>query len=351
MRASQTRTIFLSGLVGFVMGVSFSSLFGMQQLCTAGNGAGEYRESLEQRDVGDTRCVSREQLSYLTKLAQSAIDGVSNASRMTLPSWRAQLAGRRGGAPPGSDIQALREFLYPKDQIRLRRKGTPIGEPKLLKEEYNFKQNLFMGVMTSEKYLPTRARVVYETWGQEVDKVVFFVGEDCSIPPAASHLPVVKLSGIPDNVYPPLKKAFAVMQYMHDNFADGYNWFVRADDDMYVRGKKLSKLLQSMNHNEKIYLGRAGTGRSEDLKRLNLMPYERYCMGGPGVIFSAAAIRGVGPHLSTCLQAITFHDQHMRDDQEWNDDDVEIGRCVSRKLDIQCSTSAEVRTVYTYAHN
>ncbi len=353
MKGTQTQSMLLSVMAGFILGVSVSMLYGMHHFCivsTANGGVvAEHRRTLEPRDVGDTRCVSPEQLIHLTKLAQAAAAGGAfnirndSVASPSLKLGKFRLPGQNTGAmPPPADLQALRDFLYPKDKILLKRKGTAIGTPNLLKEEYFFKRRLFVGVMTREEYLPTRAKVVYETWGAEVDKVVFFVGEDCSIPPDLSHLPIVKLTGIPDNVYPPLKKAFAVMQYMYENFADRYNWFVRADDDMYVRGKKLQGLLESLNHNEKIYLGRAGTGRPEDLKRLNLLPYERYCMGGPGVFFSSAAIRGIGPHLSTCLEAIMFHDKHMKDDQEWNDDDVEIGRCVSRKLDIQCSTSAEV---------
>ena len=38
--------------------------------------------------------------------------------------------------------------------------------------------------------------------------------------------------------------------------------------------------------------------------------------------------------------AVFYHDHHSRN--EWNDDDVEIGRCISRKMNEQCSTSAEV---------
>ena len=63
---------------------------------------------------------------------------------------------------------------------------------------------------------------------------MFFVGEDCNVPANLSHLPIIKLNGIQDHVYPPLKKAFAVMQYMYDHFIDQYNWFIRADDDMYA---------------------------------------------------------------------------------------------------------------------
>lgn len=40
------------------------------------------------------------------------------------------------------------------------------------------------------------------------------------------------------------------------------------------------------------------------------------------------------------LYIVFLHDEQSV--QKWNDDDVEIGRCISRKLDFQCSTSAEV---------
>ena len=42
----------------------------------------------------------------------------------------------------------------------------------------------------------------------------------------------------------------------------------------------------------------------------------------------------------TALLAVLYHDVHS--DDKWNDDDVEIGRCLSRKVDTQCSSSAEV---------
>ena len=37
---------------------------------------------------------------------------------------------------------------------------------------------------------------------------------------------------------------------------------------------------------------------------------------------------------------VLYHDERTK--AEWNDDDVEIGRCLSRKTDIQCSSSMEV---------
>ena len=244
---------------------------------------------------------------------------------------------------PAANLTKLRQFLYPSEEQRREeeRDGVPIGVPQRLNQEYLFRRNLLVGILTQQEYLHTRAKAVYDTWGADVDAIVFFVGEDCNISADISHLPIVKLQGIPDKVYPPLRKAFAVMKYMHEHYINDYNWFIRADDDMYVRGQRLQKLLRSMHPFEKVYMGRAGVGRGTDAERLRLLPHERYCMGGPGVIFSNAAMRAIGPHLDNCLQAVFYHDRHSRSG-EWNDDDVEIGRCLSREIKIQCSTSAEV---------
>ena len=276
-----------------------------------------------------SECVPKREFEHLKRLAKLAL-------------FRNQLTNtcfkNNSHSVPPEDVRGLKHFLYPKKDVT--RQGVPVGEPSQLQDEYIFHEKLLVGVMTQQEYLSTRARIVYETWGQDVSGLVFFVGEDCNVSADLAYLPVVKLPGIPDHVYPPLKKAFAVMKYMYEYYIDDFNWFVRADDDMYVRGRKLQDLLGGMNPYEMVYLGRAGTGRPEDLERLNLLPYERYCMGGPGVIFSNAALRGIGPHLDNCLQAIFYHDKF--NGQDWNDDDVEIGRCLSRKLNVQCSTSAAV---------
>lgn len=228
-------------------------------------------------------------------------------SRVGQYQWRP----RAGKAPPTAQPESasqLREFLYPRNRTVLDQKNQQYkpgsqDEPVLLKDEYLYNRMVFVGVLTRQSYLSTRAKYLYDTWGKEVDELVFFVGEDCEIPADLDYLPIVKLKGIPDNVYPPVKKTFAVMQYMYDNHINQFNWFIRADDDMYVRTKRLKELLANMVPYEKVYLGRAGTGRKEDLNRLDLLPHERYCMGGPGIVLSMAALRELGPHLTNCLNA------------------------------------------------
>ena len=209
------------------------------------------------------------------------------------------------------DIKEMHRFLYNSNSSgtqNQRNKGEVTAQqddykPKTLEEEYIFKELLFVAVLTEQRYLPTRAKSLYETWGKEVDQLVFFVGEDCNISAELSYLPIVKLAGIHDHVYPPLKKTFAVMNYMYQHYIHHFNWFVRADDDMYLRVDKLKAVLSHIYPHNNVYLGRPGTGRKEDLERLLLLPHEKYCMGGPGIILSTGALSNLGPHLSNCLEA------------------------------------------------
>ena len=207
--------------------------------------------------------------------------------------------------PKQFDLENLETKKYLFSEFAPKHTGKPIRleHPTHLRQEYRLRKTLFVGVLSSQMYLATRAKAMFETWGQDVSMLAFFVGEDCIVPSELSHLPVIKLPGVPDAVYPPLKKAFAVMQYMYEHYVDDYDWFIRADDDIYLRGNKLIELLNMMDAGELISLGRAGEGGAEDTDRLNLLKHEKYCMGGPGMIFSRGMMVALGPYLDLCLKA------------------------------------------------
>ena len=271
--------------------------------------------SSSQDNLLNHKCTCGDQLDRLKRLARVALF-VQNYTKFR------NCLGDLAPTAPVENMDAMMEFLYPRNEDpivdfrdsrrKLFRPGTR-NEPQSLKDEYIFKKGVLVGVLTQQEYLATRAKTLYETWGKEVDKLILFVGEDCNISADLSHLPIVKLEGVPDHVYPPLKKAFAVMKYMYSHHVNEFKWFIRADDDMYLRTTKLTDLLNRMNPYEQVYLGRAGAGRKEDLERLELLPHERYCMGGPGVILSNGAMRGVGPHLNNCLNAGKYDIVCLRD--------------------------------------
>ena len=111
---------------------------------------------------------------------------------------------------------------------------------------------LFAGVMTAEKFLDTRAKAVYETWGKIMPgKIMFFSSSSSG---RRDDLPVVSLSGVDDS-YPPQRKSMMMLKYMHDNFIDQYEWFLRSDDDVYVRTDKLERFLRQLNSSDDLYIG------------------------------------------------------------------------------------------------
>ena len=205
---------------------------------------------------------------------------------------------------------------------------------KLLSQELATRKLLLVGVVTAQKYLHTRATAVYNTWGKQMDDIIFFSEQ----PNSTQHLnfPVVTLEGVDDNIYPPQLKVFKMLQYMYKDYIDQFDFFMRIDDDAYVKKQQLYDLLVTTNPAQDIYMGSPGFGKPEDRKRLKLEEHEHYCMGGPGMIFSRALFRKLGPEVDDCLENVVFSDY---------DEDVEVGRCISHKLHIQCTWSYQVANV------
>lgn len=205
--------------------------------------------------------------------------------------------------------------------------------PELKDNEINSSSSnlVFVGVMTAQKYLDTRAKAVYETWGRELPgKIAFFSSESSTVPKNCPDLPLVPLSRV-DDTYPPQKKSFMMLQYMWNNFGDRFEWFLRADDDVYVRTDRLETLLRSVDSRRAMYIGQAGRGNSEEFGLLSLEYDENFCMGGPGVVLSRETLRRIVPHIKYCLRHLyTTHE------------DVELGRCVKKYAGIPCTWSYEV---------
>lgn len=98
------------------------------------------------------------------------------------------------------------------------------------------------------------------------------------------------LKGVDDR-YPPQKKSFMMLHYMYEHYIDKFEWFARADDDVFIRTDKLEKFLRSVDSSKPQFIGQAGRGNSEEFGLLSLEFDENFCMGGPGVIMSRETLR------------------------------------------------------------
>ncbi|CAD6241274.1 GSCOCG00002607001-RA-CDS [Cotesia congregata] len=193
---------------------------------------------------------------------------------------------------------------------------------------------VIVGVMTTQKYLKTRAKAVWETWGREIPgKIIFFSSEESKVPDNCPDLPLVALPKVDDS-YPPQKKSFLMLKYMWENYGSKFEWFIRADDDVYIRTDRLKKLLMSVDSGKPMYIGQAGRGNSKEIGKLGLNYDENYCMGGPGVIMTKETMKKIVPHVKDCLGNLyTTHE------------DVELGRCVKKYAGIPCTWSYEMRSI------
>ncbi|CAJ0944265.1 unnamed protein product, partial [Mesorhabditis belari] len=192
---------------------------------------------------------------------------------------------------------------------------------------------VLVGIMTAAKYVDSRAYNVWKTWAKHINgKVLFFVAENTeSIYP---DLPLVRLKGV-DDTYPPQKKSFAMLRWMADNHIDNFDWFVRADDDLYIRGPELESFLRSLDSSRPYLVGQAGLGNSAEYGLLALGNTDNYCMGGPGVVLSRQTLRLLSPHLESCLShLLTTHE------------DVELGRCIRRHVGVSCTWNYEMQKLF-----
>lgn len=108
------------------------------------------------------------------------------------------------------------------------------------------KQLVLVAVMTSKDFLTSRAPTVMRTWGETIPgQVIFFSSEGSTT--NDSKINLVSLPSVTDT-YPPQKKSFLMMKFIHDFYLDHFEWFMRVDDDVYIRADNLEKLLRSIDN-------------------------------------------------------------------------------------------------------
>ena len=138
---------------------------------------------------------------------------------------------------------------------------NPSVRLRRLENELTPRRLLFIGVVTAQKYLDTRALGIYRTWGKQIKDLYFFSSQADDNGP---KLPIITLPGINDTQYPPQKKVYHMLKYMHDHYIDQFDFFMRSDDDVYVKVDILLELLQNTNPAQDIYMGCPGFGKPDD---------------------------------------------------------------------------------------
>lgn len=193
---------------------------------------------------------------------------------------------------------------------------------------------VFVGVITTARFINTRVTVANNTWVKTIPgTVVFFVSGSDADDIKDTRSPGIKIVVLKEanDAYPPQMKAFLMLRYMYDHYLDRYRFFVRADDDTYIKGDELVKFLHSVKSDGTPVIGSTGLGVKSDEGRLGLQSGENYCMGGPGMVIPREVLRKVGRRIKYCLKNVFSREE-----------DVELGRCFKHVANVSCTWAYEV---------
>ena len=220
------------------------------------------------------------------------------------------------------------------------------------REHVNFEMNLVdvmsprqlvsYNVLSSRHTLRTRVTAIDQTWGSNVGArghVQYYV-----FPPANEEevnfainrrIPVTLLNsryGVDDYNEERTGKqnVFGLWKNVCEQKIEQYQWFMKLEDDAYLRTQMFERMISSLNSSEPILIGRAvfpyGVMRDE----LGLREGESYCFEG-GYAVSWRTLQMVCPHLSSC-------EENARSQNE----DVEMARCIRIHVGVNCTAAVEV---------
>jgi len=171
------------------------------------------------------------------------------------------------------------------------------------------------------------AERIRSTWGRKVSqphKVEYYAG---SIGGNVAGSDVVRLNGIDNTEYPPVKKTFAIWKAVAQQ-EEYYDWYMRCDSDSFVQLKAMENLLRGLDPTRPVYTGRSVIGREEDRASMVDDDFREmmYADGGSCEIVSRGAMVAWGRYLTNdACGALT-----ARIDAQYQHSDVEVGRCLHK---------------------
>ena len=154
-------------------------------------------------------------------------------------------------------------------------------------------------VLTSEMNILTRGKVVWETWGQQFNNIIFacncpkllavknLLQQNLDIPPGLvqykeiANLPVLHINKVESKMRMG-EKVIEVMKRSYDIYKAHASFYLMVDDDTYVFVDNLYKLVRSLNSSDSIMHG----------FKINHLPLPAgHLHGGSGILFTSESVK------------------------------------------------------------
>ncbi|KAM3935261.1 glycoprotein-N-acetylgalactosamine 3-beta-galactosyltransferase 1-like [Leptodactylus fuscus] len=155
--------------------------------------------------------------------------------------------------------------------------------------------------MTAPKNLHTKTIHVKQSWTRHCNIVLFMSSTSDSFPTIGLGTEEGR-----DQLYWKTIRAF---QYIHQNYLDKADWFLKADDDTYVILENLRWMLSNYTSDQPLYFGR----------RFKTFVKQGFMSGGAGYVLSKEAVRRFVKAFSTgdCTHTTSV-------------EDVGLGQCMEK---------------------
>ena len=216
-------------------------------------------------------------------------------------------------------------------------KYGPSFRPYYVASEITQRDRILVGILATEFNLETLGTAINNTWLPDLPRVILYVpySKDPDFHEKYNKvlgLPIVQLAGAEEDHSSNTRVSFKMLEHMHNNYHNKYDWFMRVEEATYLEPGRLIRLVNMINSSMNVYVGLpAPYNAKDDSQPTDLYNSDRYCQGRAGVILSRVTLAAIVPHLDNCLEQV------MTDKE-----DIELGRCLHRHLHLQCTWNHEV---------
>eukprot|EP00118_Oscarella_pearsei_P005468 m.25161 g.25161 ORF g.25161 m.25161 type:complete len:343 (+) comp28753_c0_seq1:124-1152(+) len=212
---------------------------------------------------------------------------------------------------------------------------------KVAEELQKSKKSLFIAIRTTQRNLLTRAKAINGSWLHKLPEGIgaaFLVrsGAPDKSSQKRARIPILNLPNTSAGSSPPHRDLLGAFLHLSREVSDEYDWFMVVSDNAYVRTSKIAQFLRSLDPDGDVYLGQPGLGAPEHRAALQLNAGEVFCMTGPGMIVSKSVLKRLDKSISQCL----------RDPSPSQHEAVELGRCMSRRVGVQCAWAYELEKLF-----